>query len=157
MDPTAGAQRGTGDMTPRFILVPSRIPAGVEVYTSDGYRATGIQDYLDFLAAQAVSPRRIRRVARVLSAAARWIETERPAGPHVLRQTWEGYLLIPCAGSHLTDVPRLLRQVEILNAWSRFQHWYDPTHWPYHAFPPTLEGRRRWVSQLVTQPGLQEG
>lgn len=85
-------------MTARFIAVPSAIAAGVEVYTSDGERATWIQDYLDFLAAQAVSPRRIRRVARVLVDAATWIVAERPDGPHVLRHTWEGYLLIPCAG-----------------------------------------------------------
>jgi len=143
-------------MTARFIAVPSSIAAGVEVYASDGERATWIQDYLDFLAAQAVSPRRIRRVARVLVDAATWIVAERPDGPHVLRHTWEGYLLIPCAGSRLDDVPYLLRRVEILDAWSRFQHWHDPWHWPYHAFPPTPEARRLWLAQLVTQPWLQE-
>lgn len=144
-------------MTDRFVAVPSFIAAGVEVYAANGEGTPWIQDYLDFLAAQAVSSTRIRRVANVLIDAANWIVAERPDGPHVLRHTWEGYLLIACAGWHLEDVPRLLRRVEILDAWSRFQHWYDPMHWPYHAFPPTREARRRWLAQLVTQPWLDAG
>jgi hypothetical protein len=51
----------------------------------------------------------------------------------------------------LNDVPRLLRRVDILDGWSRFQHWYDPTHWPYHAFTPSREARQLWLARLVTQ------
>ncbi len=140
-------------MTDRFVAVPSFTTAGVEVYSSTGEGAAWIQDYLDFLAAQAVSPTRIRRVAHVLVDAATWIVAERPDGPHVLHHTWEGYLLIACAGWCLDDVPRLGRRVEILNGWSQFQHWYTPARWPYHAFPPTREARQRWLARLVTQHG----
>ncbi len=156
MDATAGAEGGPTRMTDRFVVVPSFIAAGVEVYAANGEGAAWIQDYLDFLAAQAVSSTRIRRVAHVLIDAANWIAAERPDGPHVLRHTWEGYLLIASAGWDLDDVPRLLRRVEILDGWSRFQHWYDPTQWPYHAFPPTRQARQRWLTRLVTQHGRDE-
>lgn len=138
----------------RYHVISSAVAAGVEVFTPAGEQAPRIQDYVDFLAAQGVTTRRIRRVAHVLADAASWIGAERPDGPHVLRHTWEGYLLIRCGGSHLDDVPRLRRRVEILNAWSQFQHWYDPWNWPFHAFPPTREARHLWLAQLVTQPEL---
>lgn len=138
-------------MTNRLIAVPSYTSAGIEVYSSTGDGVAWIQDYLDFLAAQGATPEHIRRVARVLLDAANWILAEEPDAPHVLRATWEGYLFIACAGWTLADVPRLVRRVNILDGWSRFQHWYDPTHWPYHAFPPTREARHRWLTRLVTQ------
>lgn len=144
-------------MEPRFFAIPSSIAAGIEIYGANGDPAPWIQDYVDFLAAvRALSPVQIRRILRVVIDAASWIDRERPDGPHVLRDTWEGYLIIPCAGRDLEDIPRLLRRVEILNAWSQFQHWYDPRHWPYHAFPPTREARRQWLAQLLTQPRLHE-
>ncbi len=156
MDAAADVEKWAIRMTAPIVAVPSFIPAGLEVYTATGDGVAWIQDYLDFLAAPGATAGRIRRVARVLIDAANWIMAERPDGPHVLRHTWEGYLLIACAGWDLDDVPRLLRRVDILDGWSRFQHWYDPRHWPYHAFPPTREARRRWLAQLVTQPWLDE-
>jgi len=142
--------------TARFQWIPSAIAAGGEVYTPAGYRAEWIQNYLDFLAAQEVPPGRIHRIARVYIEAANWIEAERPDGPHVLRHTWEGYLLIACAPTHADGVGRLWRRVEILNAWSRFQHWYDPKAWPYHAFPATPAARQRWLIDLLTHDWLPE-
>lgn len=82
-------------------------------------------------------------MARVIPDAATWIADERPDGPQVLRHAWEGDLILHCEASHLNDLRRLMPRVEILNAGSRFQRWYDPTHWPNHAFPPTAVARRR--------------
>jgi hypothetical protein len=116
-------------MTPRLLWVPSHTAAGGEVYTDDGYAVATLQPYLDFLATQEVAQRRIHHIARVCIAAANWIAVEYPAGPTVLRETWEAYLVLAGNLEDLSDsrgLERVRRRVEILSGWSRFQHWYEP-------------------------------
>lgn len=73
-------------------------------------------------------------VGSAASSLMRKLDSDGGARRAVCHAPWEGYLLIACAGWDVQNVPRLLRRVTILDVWSRFQHCYDPTHWPYHSF-----------------------
>jgi hypothetical protein len=134
----------------------SGIPATVEVWTPEGARAELIQDYLDFLAAQEVPTPRIRRIARILADATTWMTWQEDHWPRVGLDAWENYLIFHCDARSLDAVPRLLAMVEVLNAWSRFEHWHRPSRWPYHPWPASRQARRWWLEHLVTQPWLHQ-
>lgn len=130
----------------------STIPATVEVCTPEGTRAELIQDYLDFLAAQEVPTRRIRRIARILAETTTWMTWWEDRWPRVGLDAWENYFVFHYGGRDLDDVPRLMARVEALSAWSRFEHWHRPSRWPYHPWPASREARRWWLERVMTQP-----
>ncbi|MCL4352029.1 MAG: hypothetical protein M1318_05190 [Firmicutes bacterium] len=45
---------------------------------------------------------------------------------------------------------------EVLSAWSRFEHWQDPSQWPYRPWPVSRAARRLWLQHVVVQPRLQQ-